>query len=134
VILAGLFAWNIKLNFKTILNIVIVSESVFFLNTLVKLVWFGFVDREYSLRDLNSFHPLTTRIFLSTDSNNQVTEYLLTKISLVELAYICTLSVLLSQAMGSSFLKGFKIILSSYGVALALWTITVVFLLIIITT
>jgi hypothetical protein len=106
----------------------------FFLNTLVKLVWFGFVDREYSLCDLNSFHPLTTRIFLSTDSNNQVTEYLLTKISLVELAYICTLSVLLSQAMGSSFLKGFKIILSSYGVALALWTITVVFLLIIITT
>jgi hypothetical protein len=41
VILAGLFAWNIKLNFKTILNIVIVSESVFFFKyfSKISLVW-----------------------------------------------------------------------------------------------
>jgi hypothetical protein len=134
VILVGLFAWNIKLDFKTVWIIVIVSETIFFLNPFMKLVWFGFFDRGYSLSDLNSFNPFSIETILSIESKSLVSKYLLSKMNLLELLYIFVVSFLLAQPIDRSFLGSLKIILSSYGLALFLWTISVSFLLIILTT
>jgi hypothetical protein len=134
VVLSGLFAWNIKLDFKTVWSIVVMSETIFLITPFVKLFWFGFFDRDYSLSDLNSFAPFSVRAIFSIESKEIVSGYLLSKGNLLELLYISFMSFLLSRAINADFLKGLKIVMSSYVVALFLWTIFISFLLIILTT
>lgn len=59
VLLTGTFIVGLKVEFKEIFKITILAEFIIFIPLIMKLVWFGFIERDYSLQDLINYAPLS---------------------------------------------------------------------------
>lgn len=123
----GCFIFNQKLKFKQLFNIVVKAEFIFLLVIIFKTGWFYFFQTDYTLEDLQYFYPLSAINIVGYQGIDPWWIYPLQVLNLFELAYWFILSYLLGKALNSTMDKGISIVASSYGVALLIWVVGVMF-------
>ena len=127
VLYMGTFFFEKKITYKRLFTIVTKAEFVFVLVGLVKLLWLVFQD-DYTLQDVQSFYPLSALSVVGYQELQPWFVYPFQTINLFELAYWIILAWLLSKEIQSTTDKALKIVASSYGSALLIWVVAVMFL------
>ena len=122
-----------KVTFKQLLNAVIKAEFVFLGVGVLKIIWFYFFQTSYTLEDLQYFYPLSALNIVGYKGLESWFIYPLQVLNLFELAYCLLLSYFVGKLAftekdkGKPMDLGFKIVASSYGSALLLWVVVVMF-------
>lgn len=133
-IAAGAFLFNVQVDLKTLFKIALVSEFVLILPVVIKLFWFALIDTGYNLNDLQYFSPLSALNFFDASKLEAWQIYPLNLLNVFEIAYIFTLAYLLCGAIDTNFSKSLRLVFSSYGAGLLIWSIFVAFLTVSLTT
>jgi hypothetical protein len=120
-IIAGLFLFKRELPFSEVFEICLVSEFVFLMPSLFRLIWFGVFHTSFLPAEIDLFPTFSLLDFFERGETERWLILLLQAASLFELVYICLLSILLSVRLEVSFKNSIVIVLSSYGVGLLLW-------------
>jgi len=127
IIYIGLFFSNRDLKFKTIWDMTLKAEFVFLLLPLFKIIWFYFFQTSYTLEDVQYFYPLSALNIIGYENLEPWYIYPLQTLNLFELGYWLYLGYLIGKEIETDMDKGFKIVASSYGPALLLWVVTIMF-------
>lgn len=127
VIYIGLFLFNQDLSFENCFKVVMVAELSPLVVTIIKILFFLLKEPE-TLQQINFFYPLSIIQFFSP---NQISPYLiypLQQFNLFEVAYWLLIAAGIQIHIQKSFAQSFKIVVSSYGLALGIWVLCVVFI------
>lgn len=122
-----------KVTFKQLFNTVVKAEFVFLSVGVLKIVWFYFFQTNYTLEDLQYFYPLSALNIVGYKGLESWFIYPLQVLNLFELAYWLLLAYFIGKLAftekdkGKPMDLGFKIVASSYGSALPLWVVVVMF-------
>lgn len=122
-----------KVTFKQLFDAVVKAEFVFLGVGILKIVWFYFFQTNYTLEDLQYFYPLSALNIVGYQGLEAWFIYPLQVLNLFELAYWLLLSYFIGKLAftekdkGKPTDLGFKIVASSYGSALLLWVVVVMF-------
>ena len=134
IIYIGAFFYSkAKVTFKQLFNAVVKAEFVFLGVGVLKIVWFYFFQTNYTLEDLQYFYPLSALNIVGYKGLEAWFIYPLQVLNLFELAYWLLLSYFVGKLAftekdkGKPMDLGFKIVASSYGSALLLWVVVVMF-------
>ena len=124
----GAFFFEKKLSYKKIWGIVLRAEFIFLAVILVKTFWlYGFVD-SFTIEDVQSFYPLSMLSVIGAEGLEPWYLYPLQVVNIFEVIYWITLALLLDRALKESKGNtGFKIVASSYGPALIIWVVGIMF-------
>jgi hypothetical protein len=128
IILAGLLIYNFTIPFKKVLTVIIISEFIFVIAFLIRLLWFSLIDVNYTLADLQSFYPLSLINFFDYSELQKWIIYPLQTVNIFELFYWLLLAAGLQQVSNYSFSEMLKAVLTSYVPALLLWVVSIMFL------
>ena len=124
----GLYFANIKVTFKELFGVANLAEFVFLLPAIIKLFWFVFFQPNFTLDDLQSFHPLSAVSLFDYKQIESSLLYPLKLISVFELVYWFVLAYGISKVIKQNMAESMKLVLLSYGSGLLLWVIFKVFL------
>ncbi len=122
-----------KVTFKQLFNAVVKAEFVFLGVGVLKIIWFYFFQTNYTLEDLQYFYPLSALNIVGYKGLDNWFIYPLQVLNLFELAYWLLLAYFIGKLAftekdkGKPMDLGFKIVASSYGSALLLWVVVVMF-------
>ena len=130
----GLLLQNVKLKFGTTFKIALTAEFVFLLPQLIKLFWFLFIQKSYTITDVQQFYPLSALNMFDVKNLSPILVYPLQTFNVFEVMYWFVLAGGIiqylrtdeDQALHTD--KGIKIVLSGYIPALVLWIICIMFL------
>lgn len=122
----GCFLYSINLEQKSLFRVVVISEFIFLLPALGKILWFCFVQTDFSLNEVQAFVPLSMQNLIDTSEMPNWSLYPLQIMNLVEVIYCFLLAYLINNR--TSAIKGMKIVLTTYVPALMIWTIFIMFL------
>lgn len=135
----GLLFVNNKFAFKKMFGVALVAEFVFLLPTLLKILWFLFVQTDYTLKDLQLFYPLSALHFFDYNVLESWWVYPLQTFNVFEIAYWLVLARGIQEAplppegefrvaKEMDFEQSLGLVMGSYGVGLLLWIATVMFI------
>uniref|UniRef100_UPI004048E34B hypothetical protein n=2 Tax=Flavobacterium sp. TaxID=239 RepID=UPI004048E34B len=134
VLYIGTFFYSkIKVTFKQLFDAVVKAEFVFLGVGVLKIVWFYFFQTNYTLEDLQYFYPLSALNIVGYQGLESWFIYPLQVLNLFELAYWLLLAYFIGKLAftekdkGKPMDLGFKIVATSYGSALLLWVVVVMF-------
>ena len=122
-----------KVTFKQLFDAVVKAEFVFLGVGVLKIVWFYFFQTNYTLEDLQYFYPLSALNIVGYKGLEAWFIYPLQVLNLFELAYWLLLAYFVGKLAftekdkGKPMDLGFKIVATSYGSALLLWVVVVMF-------
>lgn len=122
----GGFFYGVSLPHKKYWEIVLKAEFIFVLAAVFKILWFLFIQTEFSLEDLQQFMPLSLQSVLDISAIPLWALYPLQLLNGFEVFYWILLILLLNQATKTK--KGMAVVLASYGPALFVWMIFIMFL------
>jgi hypothetical protein len=121
------FFSKIEITFKALWNIVIKAEFLFLLVPICKIVWFYFFQTHYTLEDIQYFYPLSALNIVGYKGLETWFIYPFQTLNLFELAYWIILAYYIGQVTQTNTDRGLKIVACSYGSALLLWVVTIMF-------
>lgn len=128
IIFIGAYLFNKNIEIKRLYNVLIKAEFIFLLVPCFKVFWFLFFQNQYTLQDIQFFYPFSGLNLIGYESIDPWFIYPLQVLNLFEVAYWFILAYLLGKELNISMDKGFKIVASSYGPALAIWVVAVMFI------
>lgn len=123
----GCFLANIKVGFIQLFKVALLSDYVFVLAGVTKLVILIFYKDISTIADLQ-FQPLSLLELFDRKTVDTLFIYPFSLISVFELLYWIALAGLLSSVINQTFGKSLKTVASSYGIGLMLWVLFVMFL------
>lgn len=121
------FFCKISVTFKQLWGIVVKSEFVFLLVGIFKIIWFYFFQTNYKLEDIQYFYPLSALNIVGYKGLEPWFIYPFQTLNLFELAYWLLLAYYIGKATETNIDRGLKIVATSYGSALLLWVVTIMF-------
>lgn len=126
----GLFFYekNISVKFKKLLRITLFGEIVFALVSCIKFVYFYFFNIDFTIKDIENFHPISYTNLLDINKIDPWLIYPLQTINLFEIAYFFVLVYGLHKLLKNKYMKSFEIVAVSYGTGLVIWLGLVSFL------
>jgi hypothetical protein len=128
VLYIGVFFFSKKqLSFGQLFGHVVTAELVFLLVPIFKMGWFYFFDTQYKLEDIQNFFPLSALNIIGYQGLEAWFIYPFQTLNLFELAYWLLLAYFLGKATETNMDKGLKIVACSYGPALLLWVVVIMF-------
>ncbi|MBG6063674.1 hypothetical protein IWX83_003490 [Flavobacterium sp. CG_9.1] len=116
-----------KIYFKAIFDNVIKAEFIFLLVPIFKIIWFYFFQTSYSLEDIQYFYPLSALNIVGYKGLEPWLIYPFQTLNLFELSYWLILAFFIGKATETTMDHGLKIVASSYGSALLLWVVVIMF-------
>lgn len=133
IIFIGALLFERKMDIKNIIYIVIKIEYIFLLPIVYEIIYFKFINATATLEDLQYFYPLSALNIVGYQGLESWFIYPLQVLNLFELAYWLLLAYFIGKLAftekdkGKPMDLGFKIVASSYGSALLLWVVVVMF-------
>jgi hypothetical protein len=121
------FFSKIPVTFKQLWGFVLTAEFMFLLVGICKIVWFYFFYTDYKLEDIQCFYPLSALNIVGYKGLEPWFIYPFQTLNLFELAYWLILAYYIGKATQTSMDRGLKIVAYSYGPALLLWVVTIMF-------
>lgn len=109
--------------FKQMFGVALVAEFVFLVPTLLKILWFTFVQTDYDLQDLQYFYPLSALNLFEAKALQTWWLYPLQTFNVFEIIYW----VLLIQGVEKIFPTAGLSAWVSYGTGLVLWMAVIMF-------
>ena len=125
--LHGLYLLQQNVSYKNCLKITLIAELVSVVAMLIKTAWL-MIDKPSNANDLQYFAPLSILQLLHLDELPKYLFYPLQLFNVFELAYWLTLAFGIMAFTQQKLGKSLKTVASSYGVALLIWVIFVVFI------
>jgi hypothetical protein len=126
----GAFFRKSDKGFGDFYKVALVAEFVMFIPLLVKIAWFGFIQRAYTLEDLSGFAPLSVLSYVSSQGIDPWFIYPLQLLNVFELLYWCALAYQLKRLLNTTFPDSFSFVASTYGMGLFIWVLFIMFLLV----
>ena len=125
----GLFFSANKFEFKKLFGVALEAEFVFLIPTILKVLWFAFVQTNYSLKDLQLFYPLSALNFFDAATLQPWWVYPLQLLNVFEAVYWVVLIKNINRIspFGTERRAGLGAT-ASYGVGLLLWVAVVMFI------
>jgi hypothetical protein len=130
IIYTGVFFCDLheKISFRDVFGVVIASEIVFILASLIKFLWFSFFAGNYDLNDVNFFFPLSLSNLFSRSEVDKIWIFPLQSLNLFQVIYILLLSYGLYVQTGISQTKIEKAVWVSYLPGMVIWIALIMFL------
>lgn len=126
VVFSGIFMFDKEVSYKKVFRVVMIAELACIVATICKLAYF-LTWPPQSLDDITRFYPMAITQLFHVNSLPIYFVYPLQQLNLFEVVYWLLIASGISVYANESFLKGLKMTAFSYGVALALWIVVVVF-------
>ena len=126
-----------EVKFKSIWNVIITCEFIFVIIPIFKIIWFYFFQTNYTFADLQYFYPLSALNIIGYKNIDAWFIYPLQILNVFEVAYWLLLAYYIGRIASYSISDihnkypidyGLKIVTSSYGSALLLWVVVVMFI------
>lgn len=128
VLFVGSFFYNKgTVTFKQLFNVAIKAEFVFLLVPIFKIIWFYFFQTNFTLEDIQYFYPLSALNIVGYEGLEPWLIYPFQVLNLFELAYWLVLAYYTGKTTETTMDHGLKIVMSSYGSALLLWVVVIMF-------
>ena len=127
-ILSGTIIFGYKNSFKEIFQVVIVAEFVWLIPSLITLVWFGFIDTNYTFDDVQYFKPLSLLSLFDPTTIHSWLIYPLQSLNLFELVYMLVLAIGIKQILKKDYQTALGFTVPVYGTALLTWIVFITFL------
>jgi hypothetical protein len=127
-LITGTLLADIKISFKQVFGIVVFAEIVFLIPTAIRVVWFGFIDTDFTLAELSSFMPLSLANLFDVSKLEIWWVYPFQLANLFEVIYWLLLAYGLHLHTQREYERMLRLVLSSYGSGLLLWVVVVMFL------
>ncbi len=140
----GVFFVHNRFEFRRLWGVALVAEFVFLLPIIIKVLWFAFVQTNYTLKDLQFFYPLSALNFFDYKHLDTWWVYPLQTLNVFEVIYWVVLAWGIqpppppmgelstnqnnSQPIGEGWGGALSLVMGSYGVGLVLWVALVMFL------
>lgn len=124
----SIFFAEIKLSFRKLIAVSVGAEIINLVPSLLKIGWFTLIKTEYTLNDLQRFPTFSALSLFEREYVEKYLMYPLHLLSIWELAYWILLAYGLSRVLQKPISEGMRLVAVSYGPALALWVLFVVFL------
>jgi hypothetical protein len=83
----GVFFVNNRFEFKRLWGVALVAEFVFLVPIIVKILWFAFIQTDYTLKDLQFFYPLSALNFFDYNHLEPWWVYPLQTLNVFEVVY-----------------------------------------------
>ena len=130
VIYSGLLLINIpeKVTFKNVWGIVIASEIIFLIASLIKFLWFYLFAGNYDLMDIGFFYPLSLGNLFSYTDVDKIWIVPLQTFNLFQAVYILMISYGLSRIDGLSHSHAERAVMISYLPGMFIWVAILMFL------
>lgn len=122
----GGFFFGIELSHKKYWNIVLKAEFVFLMMMVAKILWFLFIQPEFSLEEVQQLTPFSLQSFINTSNLPDWIIYPLQLVNFFEVVYWIILCSFINKVSNTK--KGSLIVFSSYGSILFIWIIFIMFL------
>lgn len=128
VLYIGVFFFSKNMvSFKQLWTMVVKAEFIFLFVPILKICWFYFFKTTYNLNDIQYFFPLSALNIVGYEGLESWFVYPFQTINVFELAYSLLLSYYIGNATQTNMDNGLKIVAFSYGPALLLWVVTIMF-------
>lgn len=124
----GALLANIQLSLRQIFSVCIISEFIFLIPAIIKLLWFLFIKTDYTLQDLHFFSPLSMISLFNPTELDPWLVYPIQLLNVFELLYWIALAWQLQEVLEKPFAESFGFVAKTYGVGLAVWVVVVMFL------
>jgi hypothetical protein len=123
VLWVGAFMFGYKINYRQMWHVALVSETVFLLPELAKILWFILVDHQPELTEIKYFYPLSLMNFFSPASVADNWIYPLKSLNLFELLYWFVLVEAIHGTAKKKWNYSFAIVFSTYVLGFLIWVI-----------
>lgn len=124
---ACLHWYDYFISFSICYKIIMIAEVPIILSGIFKLIYFYYY-KPLSIQEVQLFYPLSLAQLFSIRNIPPYILYLLQQINLFEIGYWIMLTTLINFYTCKSFFWSFKITTYSYGFALTIWLLFVVFM------
>lgn len=122
----GLYLGKYEIRYKQVFEIVLISEFVFFIPLLIKIIWFSY--HPVSMEAVRLFSPLSLFSLFNADSLQEWLFYPLKVLNIFEVIYWILLAFLLAKYLKSSLDSMLKIVLGYYVSFLFCWVVFIMFI------
>ena len=126
----GAVLLDLKVSFKKLFQLSVLAETIFLAPIVLTIVWFSWIQPDYSLNDLQTFYPLSLLNIINPENLSSWMIYPLRLINLFEVAYIFLLGYGISIVTQQRFGNGLTFVLSTYCVGLVMWAVFIAFIMI----
>ena len=133
-LLSATIMQDIKIGFRRIFQIVLLSEVVYLIPAIISLVYFLLIAKDYSLADVQNFDFYSLRAWVGKDNIAPWLTYAFSSMNIFEVLYWCVLATGFALALRRKWSEMLGLVLSGYGTGLLLWIVTITFLLVSINT
>lgn len=130
----GIFFTEMKIGFGKLFRVALLSDFVYVLAALAKLIVLIFFKKVSTLEDLQ-FSPLSVMELINKEMVDPLFHYPLSLLNLFELTYFFVLAWLLIVVVRSehkeinfSYGQSIKLVITSYGSGILLWALLVMFI------
>lgn len=132
----GMFFVDNQFRFSQLFDVALKAEFIFLMPPLLKILWFLFVQTDYSLQDLQYFYPLSALNLFDYKTLDPWLVYPLQLLNVFEIMYWVVLARGISQLVEADhptvqpihFNQSFGLVASSYGLGLLLWVALMMFI------
>jgi len=111
-----------------IFKVVVISEIVFVVASVIKVLWFILFAGNYTLDDMNFFYPLSLINLFSRSEVASYWVYPLQTVNIFQVFYVLLLAFGLSRIGSVKKISVDRIVLSTYVPAMAVWIAMILFL------
>lgn len=117
-----------KVKYKDTWKIVLIAQWSPLLALILKIGWFGYFHTHFSMEELQLFSPLSLINFFDENALDVWWIYPIQLVNVFEVAYWILLIIGIKKLLKTSWYKSFEIILLSYGLALIVWVVVIMFI------
>lgn len=132
-IYTGIVLADIDVSFRKVFQVALFAEAIFLVPVAIKLVWFGWVQTEYTLLDVQSFYPFSLLNLFDRNTLDSWLIYPMQAINLFEMIYFLLLAYGLYLVTKRSYSKMLGLALYTYGTGLFIWIVSVMFIVVTLT-
>lgn len=122
----GLYLGNYETSYRKVFKVVLISEFIFFIPLLIKIIWFSFYP--VSMEAVRLFAPLSLFSIFDSDNLKEWLYYPFKVLSIFEVLYWILLAFLLSKNLSQSIDSMLKVVLGYYVSFLICWIVFVMFI------
>lgn len=127
-LLSGIILFGYKTSFKKIFQVVLVAEFVWIIPSLLTIIWFGLIDTDYTLLDVQYFQPLSLMNFFDGELVESWLVFPLKALNLFEVAYMLVLAIGIKKVINRDYNTSLGFVVPVYGLGLVTWIVFITFL------
>ncbi|MCX8492307.1 MAG: hypothetical protein ORN54_14710 [Cyclobacteriaceae bacterium] len=127
-ILTGIILVGYKVSFRKVFHACILAEFVLLIPSVIGLFWFGFVKIDYTLVEVQQFHPFSLLSLFDSHELASWMTYPLQSFSLFQLVYVFVLSYGLQGAINQNYRVSLAVVFPVYISGILIWLTFITFL------